>query len=227
MLKLCRDVFLVSSVRGARSASRGLGSEDIPVADVARERPAGRRHVAQGGGRGGFGGHDPARHARATRGARIPRRGAGDRGRSPDRGDGGARDARRGLSARAPASQMGSRRTSQTSCRAGTRSSPPCSRSPAVVSAVPPARAQPSSSPPPPSPAAARAAMRARVRARAPLAVVGGVACAFAGAEFAEPAATLGVRVGRVLASGSAGFAADVVVFRRRATRERRPRASF
>ena len=39
------------------------------------------------------------------------------------------------------------------------------------------------------------------------------MACAFAGAEFAEPAATLGVRVGRVLASGSAGFAADVAGF--------------
>jgi len=75
----------------------------------------------------------------------------------------------------------------------------------------------------------------ARGFASAPLAVVGGVACAFAGAEFAEPAATLGVRVGRVLASGSAGFAADVArlcggrrgLFARRATRERRPRASF
>ena len=50
----------------------------------------------------------------------------------------------------------------------------------------------------------------ARGFASAPLAVVGGVACAFAGAEFAEPAATLGVRIGRVLALGSAGFAADV-----------------
>ena len=50
----------------------------------------------------------------------------------------------------------------------------------------------------------------ARGFASAPLAVVGGVACAFAGAEFAEPAATLGVRIGRVIASGSAGFAADI-----------------
>ena len=49
----------------------------------------------------------------------------------------------------------------------------------------------------------------ARGFASAPLAVVGGVACAFAGAEFAEPAATLGVRIGRVISSGSAGLAAD------------------
>ena len=35
------------------------------------------------------------------------------------------------------------------------------------------------------------------------------MACAFAGAEFAEPAATLGVRIGRVISSGSAGLAAD------------------
>ena len=207
MLKLCRDVFLVS-VFGARDRRQGLRSEEPSVPGPGRGQPAegmSRRAAAAAASADMI-----RRGMRATRGARIPRRGACDRGHSLTAAT-AALVMHPRSSARAPASQMGSRRTSQTSCRAGTRSSPPCSGSPAVVSAVPPAAHS------------LRARLRLRRRRRrggaargfagAPLAVVGGVACAFAGAEFAEPAATLGVGVGRVLASGSAA-AADVVAFR-------------
>tara|TARA_B110000977_G_scaffold125028_1_gene160071 strand:+ start:2410 stop:2982 length:573 start_codon:yes stop_codon:yes gene_type:complete len=46
--------------------------------------------------------------------------------------------------------------------------------------------------------------------ASAPLAVVGGVACAFIGAEFAEPATIFGARFGKVVAKGKTGFTSDV-----------------
>ena len=46
--------------------------------------------------------------------------------------------------------------------------------------------------------------------ARAPLAVVGGIASAFAGSELAEPAATFGVRVGRTVRLGAEGLVEDL-----------------
>ena len=57
---------------------------------------------------------------------------------------------------------------------------------------------------------AATAAGAARGYLRAPAAAVGGIACAFIGAEFAEPAATFGVRVGRVVRLGAEGLADDL-----------------
>jgi hypothetical protein len=47
-------------------------------------------------------------------------------------------------------------------------------------------------------------------RGKAVFTAVGGFACALIGSEFAEPAAALGVRFGRVMGKGTKGFTADV-----------------
>ena len=211
MLKLCRDVFLVSSVRGARSASRGLGSEEPSVPDA-----PGRGQPAEGMSR---------RAAAAAASADMIRRGMR------------ARRVEHGFHAAVPA--IGA--AALTAATAALVMHPAFERTragvsdglEADVSDVMPggdafqstmlritggclggaAGARTAFELASASVAGGGAGGAARGFASAPLAVVGGVACAFAGAEFAEPAATLGVRVGRVLASGSAGFAADVAGF--------------
>ena len=59
--------------------------------------------------------------------------------------------------------------------------------------------------------------------ARAPLAVVGGIASAFAGSELAEPAATFGVRVGRTVRLGAEGLVEDLERIWTRRRRHRPP----